>query len=390
MAEQRKRRLIRIGVLLLLIIVLGLNVNRVVNFIGRPFGISVDLDQGGRLISAVLPQGFQATEYARGLRAPRLLTVGPDGTVYVAEQDGGRISALPDKDHNGKAEERITVADGLDGPNSVIYYSNTLIIGEHTRVSQVELGSDGKGAGRKVLVPALPGNGSHATKTVLVGPDGRLYLSMGSTCNVCNDDDERRAAVTAYNLDGTGQKLFARGLRNAVGLALNPWTQKIWASNNGRDLMGDNVPPETVYELSEGLDAGWPRCHAGTIIDPDFGSNGACEGVAKPVVAAHAHMAPLGIAFYKDGPFPVPYNNSLYIAFHGSWNSSSKVGYKVMRVPLKDGQVSGEPEDFMTGFLRSDDVVDGRPAGVAVGQDGSLFVSDDRGGFIYRVAWAGR
>lgn len=391
MTRPRKMRLLRVGVLLLLIALLVLNFNRVVALIGRPFGVSPDLQPGGAVANAIVPLGFEVTLYARDLKGPRFMAVGPDGTVYVAEQGGGRVSALPDKDHDGKADERVTVADGLEGPSSVIYHQNTLIIGEHNKVSQTELGPDGKATGRKVLVPDLPSNGFHLTKTVLVGADGRLYVAMGSTCNVCNDSDERRAAVTAYNIDGTGQKLYAKGLRNAVGLALNPWTQKIWASNNGRDLMGDNTPPETVYELSEGIDAGWPRCHAGRIIDPEFGTNGGCEGAAKPVVEMGAHMAPLGLTFYKDGPFPEPYKNSLYVALHGSWNSSNKVGYKVMRVPLKDGQVAGEPEDFMTGFLHDDGVVvDGRPAGITVAGDGSLLVSDDKGGFIYRVAWVGK
>lgn len=390
MNRTRNTRLLRIGLLLLIGVLLILNFNRIVSVVGKPFGVSVDLLPGGGVASIVLPQGFQSTVFARDLKGPRFMAVGPDGTVYVAEQGGGRVSALRDINGDGQSDERVTVADGMEGPNSVIFHANTLIVGEHNKVSQIELGADGKPAGRKVLIPDLPSNGFHLTKTVLVGPDGRLYVSIGSTCNVCNDADERRAAVTVYNIDGTDQKLYAKGLRNAVGLALNPWTQKIWASNNGRDMMGDNTPPETIYELSEGMDAGWPRCHSGRIVDPEFGGSAGCEGAAKPIVEMQAHMAPLDLTFYKDGPFPAPYNNSLYVALHGSWNSSVKVGYKVMRVPLKDGQVAGEPEDFMTGFLQSDGATDGRPAGVAVASDGSLLVSDDRGGFIYRVEWTGK
>jgi len=387
MTQQRKMRLLRIGLLLLIGVLLILNFNRIVRVVGRQFGVSVDLLPGGGVASTVLPQGFQTTMFARDLKGPRFMAVGPDGTVYVAEQGGGRISALRDKDGDGMAEERVTVADGMEGPSSVIFHANTLIVGEHTKVSQINLGADGKQVSRKVLVPDLPNDGSHLTKTVLIGADGKLYVSIGSTCNVCDESDERRATVISYNIDGTGQKVYAKGLRNAVGLALNPWTQAIWASNNGRDLMGDNTPPETIYELSEGLDAGWPRCHSGRIADPEFGGSTGCEGAAKPIVEMQAHMAPLGLTFYKDGPFPAPYNNSLYVAMHGSWNSSVKVGYKVMRVPLKDGQVASEPEDFMTGFLQGDGSTDGRPAGVTVAADGSLLVSDDRGGFIYRAAW---
>jgi glucose/arabinose dehydrogenase len=155
--------------------------------------------------------------------------------------------------------------------------------------------------------------------------------------------------------------------------------------------MGDGLPPETVYALKEGGNYGWPRCHAGDIPDPDMGKSAdACEGVEAPVVEMQAHMAPLGIAFYSGGNFPAPYNDSLYVALHGSWNSSTKVGYKVMRVPLEGGRVAGEAVDFATGFLGVEDEVTGRPAGVAVGKDGSLFISDDKAGFIYRVSWRGK
>lgn len=387
MTRSRKMRLLKIGLLLLIAVLLILNFNRIVRVVGRQFGVSVDLLPGGGIASIVLPQGFQSNVFARDLKGPRFMAVGPDGTVYVAEQGGARVSALRDKDGDGRSDERVTVADGMEGPSSVIFHENTLIVGEHNKVSQIDLGADGLQAGRKVLIPDLPSNGFHLTKTVLVGPDGKLYVSIGSTCNICNEADERRAAVTSYNIDGTGRTLYARGLRNAVGLALNPWTQEIWASNNGSDLMGDDTPPETIYALSEGLDAGWPRCHSGRIVDPGFGGSTGCEGAARPIVEMQAHMAPLGLTFYEDGPFPAPYNNSLYVALHGSWNSSVKVGYKVMRVPLKDGEIAGEPEDFMAGFVHSDGSTNGRPAGVTVAADGSLLVSDDYGGIIYRVAW---
>jgi glucose/arabinose dehydrogenase len=352
-------------------------------------GTSIDLAPA-QATSAVLPAGFRATIFARDLQGPRFMAVGPDGTVYVAEQGGGRVSALPDADHNGQADSRITVADGLDGPSSVAVLSGTLLVGEHTRVSQLTLGADHQATKRTAFIPNLPNDGVHNTKTVLVGPDNLLYLAMGSTCNVCQESNPIRAAVSVYNLDGTGGRVFAHGLRNAVGLAVNPWTHAVWATNNGRDLLGDDVPPETLYALADGADYGWPRCHAGTIVDPEFGGATGCQGVAPPLVTFQAHMAPLGLAFYGTGSWPAPYNNSLYIAFHGSWNRSSKVGYKVMRVPLRDGQVAGAPEDFMTGFLGADGGATGRPAGVRVAPDGSLLVSADTAGYSYRVTAPGQ
>jgi glucose/arabinose dehydrogenase len=375
-----------LAALALLFLVGVLNFERIYNRLSGKTAVSID-PLPGELTQAVVPAGFEVNVFARSLHAPRLMDVGPDGTVYVAESGGGRITALTDGDRDGVADRHITVADNLDAPNSVVYHANTLIIGEVSQISQVTLGPDHRAVQRRVLVSDLPTDGSHTTKTVLVSPDGRLYVSMGSSCNVCQEADERRAAVWVYELDGSGGRVFARGLRNAVGLAINPWTHQIWATDNGTDLMGPDIPPEVVHVLVDGGDYGWPRCHAGTIVDPRFGGEKGCQGVIRPVVTAQAHMAPLGLTFYKAGPFPPPYTNSLYIAFHEPWNRDPKVGYKVMRVPLKDGQVAGPPEDFMTGFLKDKGRVTGRPVGVVVAADGSLLVSDDKGGFIYRVAW---
>lgn len=390
MNSRRNRRIVLLVLLLVLLGLVAWRPNTMLGLLTRPFGISVDVS-GGNTTPIRVPDGFQVNVYASGLRGPRLMDVGSDGTLLVAERDGGRVLALPDKNGDGQADASVTVADGLARPNSVFVYSGTVIVGEQGQITQVRLGEDYKSSARKVLVPDLPSGGIHNSKTAAVGSDGRLYVAMGSTCNVCSENDERRAAVSAYDLDRSGGSIFAKGLRNAVGMAVNPWTGEMWASNNGRDLMGDDVPPETVYALKEGGDYGWPRCYAGDIPDPDFGKGAdACAGVEPPVVEMQAHMAPLGIAFYKDGNFPPPYNNSLYVALHGSWNRSSKVGYKVMQVPLKDGHVAGEAVDFATGFLAADDLVSGRPAGVAVGKEGSLFISDDKAGFIYRVSWRGR
>lgn len=389
MKGKRNRRLVLLAVLLIVLGLLIWRPNTVLGWLTRPFGISLDVSPGNAA-SISVPHGFEVNIYASGLRGPRLMDVGPDGTLFAAERDAGRVVALPDKNGDGRADSIIVVADGLSRPNSVSAHHDTVIVGEQGQISQLRFGQDYKASELVVLVSGLPSGGIHNSKTAIVGSDGRLYVAMGSTCNVCNENDERRAAVSVYGLDGSGGSVFARGLRNAVGLALNPWTGEVWASNNGRDLMGDDQPPETVYILKEGGDYGWPRCYAGDIPDPDFGNNiDACAGVEAPVVKMQAHMAPLGIAFYKDGNFPPPYNDSLYVALHGSWNRSSKVGYKVMQVPLKDGLVAGAPVDFAKGFLTSEDIVTGRPAGVAMGKDGSLLISDDKSGFIYRVSWRG-
>jgi glucose/arabinose dehydrogenase len=242
---------------------------------------------------------------------------------------------------------------------------------------------------RKVIVPNLPADGQHNTRTVLIGPDGKLYVSIGSTCNVCNETDPHRAAIWVYNLDGSGGRLYAKGLRNAVGMAINPLNNQIWVTNNGRDYLGDNSPPETVYALQDGGDYGWPRCHAGDIVDPQFGSPGACNGVVQPLVKMQAHSAPLGLAFYDAGPFPDLYHG-LFVAFHGSWNRTVPTGYKVVFIPLNSsGNVSGPVQDFISGWLNNNGDASGRPVGLTVGPDGALYVSDDKGGMIYRISYEG-
>ncbi len=225
-----------------------------------------------------------------------------------------------------------------------------------------------------ILVDGLP-TGGHSTKTVEVLPNGDVLLSIGSSCDACEEEDTRRATVQVVAADGLTPYMV--GLRNAVGLWVDDATGRAWATTMGRDRLGDDRPPETVYELINGANAGWPRCHAGTLRDPDFGGSAdACDGVAEPAVTLPAHTAPLALVGWQD---------HLVIALHGSWNSSVKVGYALWWLPW-DGAPAGDAEPFATGFLpdRADEA-DGRPAGLVAGADGALYVTDDKGGFVYRI-----
>jgi glucose/arabinose dehydrogenase len=318
-----------------------------------------------------------------------MMALGPDEQLYVAERGPGRILRLPDRDGDGVADGVEVVAEGLSAPSSIAFYEDgSLYVGETTRVLRLsDPDGDGVFQEQAVIVDGLP-SGGHNTRTVLFSPDwSSLFVSVGSSCNVCIEQDWQRAAIVRYNPDGSGEEIFARGLRNAVGIAFRPGTDELWATNNGRDWLGDDLPPETVYHVRQGDDAGWPYCHSGRIVDPDFGADDSCDGILPPAVEMQAHSAPLGLTFYTGQQFPEEYQGGLFVAFHGSWNRAEPTGYKVVRIPLRDG-VPGPVQDFAVGWMRADGTNWGRPVDVLTASDGSLLVSDDSGGVIYRIFYA--
>lgn len=342
---------------------------------------------GGRS-ALVVPAGFTASVFAEGLAAPRFLAFGGDGRLVVAEGGRDRLVSLADTDGDGAADSRVDLADHLPSVHSAAWHEGAWYAGVPTGVIELkDVDGDGRADSRRVLVDDYPTPG-HSTRTVLFLPDGRMLVSVGSSCNVCEEEDPRRATIVVY--DGAvagGGKIFARGLRNAVGLALHPVTGQLWATNNGRDWLGDDLPPDTVNIVTEGDDFGWPRCHAGDLVDPDFGGETGCRGVAAPALKLPAHSAPLGLAFASASSFPGEYRGDLFVAFHGSWNRSVPTGFKVVRVKVDQGRPTGAIEDFATGFTDpSSGRVLGRPVGLAFGPDGALYVSDDKSGFVYRIA----
>ena len=346
-------------------------------------GISLDSGAPGET-TLLLPDGYEADVYASGLDHPRFMAVAPDGTLFVAEAGANQVAALPDRDGDGRVDEKVVVGSGYDVAHSVAFARDgSLLVAGSGSLFRVTLDDQLRELSREVILEYVPG-GQHSTRTVAVAPDGSLLVSVGSSCNVCWESDEERATIITAPPEGGGWRVLMRGLRNAVGVAFDPATGEAWATNNGRDMLGDDLPPETLYRVADGADAGWPRCHAGNIVDPDLGDEPdprtgdvGCEGVFQPAAKFQAHMAPLGVTFWDDGAI---------IAFHGSWNRSEKVGYEVWRLPWDDGP-AGAPEVLVSGFLDPQTgEATGRPAGVTSGADGALYVSDDKAGIIYRIS----
>ncbi len=334
-----------------------------------------------------LPPGFGISLYAENLGRPRFMAYSPEGVLYVTDQGSGRVLALPDTNADGVADETEVVVSDLNRPHGITFHNGALYIGETNRIVKFERAGNGWGD-KQILVGGLP-TGGHGTRTVIFGQDSNMYVSIGSSCNVCNEDTPLRAAVWQYHADGSNGRLFTKGLRNAVGLVTRPGTNEIWATNNGRDMLGEDLPPETINILTDGGDFGWPRCHAGRIVDPEFGAQGGCSDVLAPAVEMQAHSAPLGLRFYDGTMFPAEYQGNLFVAFHGSWNRSEPTGYKVVRIPVDGAGKPGAVQDFATGWLQSNGESWGRPVDVIIAPDGSLMVSDDAGSRIYRIFYQG-
>lgn len=357
---------------------------RVAQQVNLPLGL-------GRLAEPDLsvPSGFRIEVFAESLSGPRFIAFSPDGRLYVAERGAGRIVILVDSDQDGRADPPLVFAEDLGQPHSLAFHQGAWYVGVPEGILRL-VDSDGDDRAEQVtaIIDDYP-TGNHSTRTVLFLPDGRMLVSIGSSCNVCIETDPRRAAIVVYDdASDAGERVYAHGLRNAVGLTLHPVTGEVWVTNNGRDFLGDDLPPETVYILKDGADYGWPRCQSGRIEDPEFGFPGSCQGVEAPVLEMQAHSAPLGLVFYSGDQFPSAYRGGLFIAFHGSWNRSEPTGYKVVFVPMENGRPAGQLQEFVTGWLAENgETVTGRPVGLAVGPDGALYVSDDFGGRIYRIEY---
>lgn len=336
-----------------------------------------------------VPDGYSLSLWARDLPSARLMVPTSAGDLILSQPRGGLITLLEaDRDGDGASDGRRVLFAGLDRPNGVELHEGWLYIAEATRVFRVRFDPQARAAmgEREVLIDGLSADGAHWRKTARVGPDSLLYLGQGSTCNVCVEKDTRRATVMRFSLDGSGGSVIATGTRNPYGFDWAPWDGGLYATENSRDLLGDDLPPDELNRIVEGGFYGWPHVHGRALLDPEFGP-GSEARIATAIAPAHefaAHVAPLGIRFLRHAIHSPQFARTALVALHGSWNRSTPSGYAVVALQWDEaGRISERP--FLQGF-RGDAGLIGRPVDVAEGADGAIYVSDDYAGVIYRIS----
>ena len=340
------------------------------------------------LQSLRVPPGFHVSVYSDAVPDARQITLGAHGTVFVGSLGEGKVYALTGMDGHGRAGHVYEVAKGLEMPVGVACRDGALYVSAVSRILKYpdiekHLADPPKPV---VVTDKLPTKTQHGWKFIAFAPDGKLYVPIGAPCNIC-DPGPGFAKIIRMNPDGSDWQTVASGVRNSVGFDWQPGTHAFWFTNNGRDLMGDDVPDDTLNRVDKpGENFGYPHCHAGNVLDPEFGNGHACSEFAQPALRLGAHVAALGMRFYVGRMFPARYEGAIFIAEHGSWNRSSKSGYRVVVAHLgKHGEVTGS-QPFLTGFLDGQKTL-GRPADVQPMRDGSLLVSDDFNGVIYRITY---
>ena len=344
-----------------------------------------------------LPPGFSIEIYASGVQNARQMALGDKRTLFVGSMEAGKVHAVVDRDGNQKADQVYLIAEKLNRPSGIAFRNGSLYVAEVDRVTRYDdiESSLEKPPAPVVVNDTFPKDRHHGWKFIAFGPDGMLYVPVGAPCNICEPTNAIYASITRMKPDGSGREVFASGVRNTVGFDWHPVTKELWFADNGRDALGDDVPPDELNRVPRaGLHFGFPYCHGGDVADPEFGKR-PCSEFEAPAQKLGPHVAAIGMRFYTGRMFPQEYRNQIFIAEHGSWNRSQPLGYRVMLVKL-DGNKAVSYTPFAEGWLLSGKrgrggVGDnwGRPADVLVMPDGALLVSDDARGMIYRISYKG-
>ncbi|MGZ8436350.1 MAG: PQQ-dependent sugar dehydrogenase [Candidatus Binatia bacterium] len=348
-----------------------------------PFATPAEKLQIGQL---KMPRGFKLEVYISGIANARSLRIGDKGTVFVSNRQLDKVYAVVER--SGKREAKV-IASGLDRPNGLAFHNGTLYIGEGTKISKLERIEDNlDNPGKPVVIYSdLPNHQSHGWKFIAIGPDNKLYINVGAPCNICEPPAEN-AQIRRINLDGSGAEVFARGVRNSVGFDWHPITKDLYFTDNGRDWLSEDLPEDELNRVTKvGQHFGFPYCHQGNFTDREMGWGRSCDEFTPPVALMGPHSAALGLRFYTGTLFPREYRNALFIARHGSWNRTKKIGGDIVVAKLNvDGTVKSV-QPFITGFLNNNEYW-GRPVDVHFMKDGSMLISDDFAGAIYRVTYS--
>ena len=337
------------------------------------------------------PAGMTVTTYAR-VPGARFMVLGPDGAVYVSQPRAGQIVRLVDANGDGVAESQTVVLSGLNQPHGMAFHKGAFYVANTDGVVRVALGAGGIPTGTGTYVNHVSGGSGHSTRTIVFGPDSAMYVSVGSSCNLCVEEQPDRATVMRFDESGANGRVYSRGLRNAVGVAVNPQTKAIWVTQNERDMIPpdhEDLPPEEINILQDGGDYGWPYCYGDRVPNPEYHDQARCNATIAPALRMQAHSAPLGIAFLdRATKLPSAVRGDALVAFHGSWNRDVPTGAKVVRIRIANGKPTAA-EDFITGWQNAKGGRWGRPADVLVAKDGAVLVSDDQSGTVFRVTATG-
>lgn len=343
----------------------------------------------------VVPDGFSVSVFAEGLGNPRIIAVSDKGHVYVSRQEQGAVAMLVDTNNDGRADNVTDVVTGKKNVHGLAIYKNWLYMVTIKELYRAEMHDDGSLGDPELLRDDLPDGGQHPNRTIGFGPDNRLYLSVGSTCNDCDEPHDEHATMLRMDIDGSNQEIFAEGLRNTIGFDWHPETGELWGFDHNSDGRGNDLPPEQLNHLQEGKHYGWPWVYGKQVVDyftsapppKNMGRKEFSKTTEPMVLGYQAHSAPMQLAYYTGNVFPEEYQNDAFVAMRGSWNRYPPVGYEVVRIRFNNGKPQSV-EPFITGWLIDNGVAHfGRLVGLAEHPDGFLLLCDDKNGIMYRIAY---